>query len=937
MKILSVKFLNINSLRGEHEIRFDEAPFSDCGLFAITGPTGAGKTTILDAITVALYGEVHRHEKYVKEIMSRHTGQCYAEVEFEVKEIAYRSKWSVAKARNQPDGILQNEKMELAERATGKIIGGHTTSQTKKAIVELCGLDYKQFLRSVILSQGDFTRFLKAGDNERSELLEKITDTGIYTDISKIVFEKQRTVKDKLESDKTKLGGVELLTEELVIEHNLRLQTLGDGFTLIKARHTATSNQLQWLKNLNTLKYKSMYFSDSHAEKQVLYNENADRFQLLEQHQKAVEFRPDLAEIKATKSQIETTTFRIDQLNKQLPKFTAELNTAKVLYEQAKEKFNEIRSKQTQLAPVLEKVIFMDAEIAYLVEREAKAKAKFEETTGDITLLDKQNSLKIVERLQLQEQIEQLRNWLQANELDLALEKQLLVLEQQQLAFQQATLLMHNAEEQVMAYLGQSNTEASVVLESNRKVYQLILEQEENQALYNMLLANIEGFGVHRQDDLEAKITLLPDLQHHYEQQYAYALNYEKVAMAEQGIVTTIIELKANMQVLSAEIATMLEEKEQADLHLKHLQEAVELEQKILNYEQARLSLEPQKPCPLCGALDHPFVDQNPDRELSLSTGKYLSPTEEKRNQQEQRLVAALQLLRDKEKEYVRVSTELNNKEQHLLSLKSDRQALQNRFDDLNQLIPEHFVINQPALIETMISGNAEKIDKLKEELITLKKLKASMDTCAKAISLKSEAILKEEAKEALVKQKLENTKLELSRAKTAVAEANVTVIGITNQIKTLLAPYGLSLQDEELPKVVAILTKRWEDYQFSLNELNSKQTQLVKIEAELKALVDAINVKTTALLTDDSNYKKEMEGCAQAKNERYTLFEDKNPKLIRDELAQAFQLSEQQLITYEAQYQQKHKVNHAAESKLSAALPEFQGLMGQLQKLEAT
>ncbi len=190
MKILSVKFLNINSLKGEHEIRFDKAPFSESGLFAITGPTGAGKTTILDAITVGLYGRVHRHGNRVHEIMSRHTGQCYAEVEFEVKEKAYRAKWSLSRAKQKSDGNIQSEKMEFAEVESGKFMGGHTVTQTKKAIVDLCGLDYNQFLRSVILSQGDFARFLNASDNERSDLLEKITDTGIYAEISKYVFEK---------------------------------------------------------------------------------------------------------------------------------------------------------------------------------------------------------------------------------------------------------------------------------------------------------------------------------------------------------------------------------------------------------------------------------------------------------------------------------------------------------------------------------------------------------------------------------------------------------------------------------------------------------------------------------------------------------------------------------------------------------------------------
>src|SRR3978361_2052527 len=106
MKIISIKFLNLNSLKGEHEIRFDQPPFTESGLFAITGPTGAGKTTILDAITVGLYGRVHRHDKEASESMTGFTGESFAEVEFEVNNKLYRAKWSIRRSRSKPDGAL---------------------------------------------------------------------------------------------------------------------------------------------------------------------------------------------------------------------------------------------------------------------------------------------------------------------------------------------------------------------------------------------------------------------------------------------------------------------------------------------------------------------------------------------------------------------------------------------------------------------------------------------------------------------------------------------------------------------------------------------------------------------------------------------------------------------------------------------------------------
>jgi exonuclease SbcC len=219
MKILSLHFKNLNSLKGEFKIDFTTPALANAGLFAITGPTGAGKSTILDAITLALYSYTPRLEGINKNsitekgiIVTKHTKDAFAHIVFEVKNEKYKAEWAIATTNR---GNWGDVKHKFSKEIDGEFVAQtQATKATVEMVNQIIGLSQEQFTKAIVLSQGKFDEFLQSKDEKRYELLEIITGTAIYRQIGKKVFESMKLVESEAKDLQKQMGFIQLLTEE---------------------------------------------------------------------------------------------------------------------------------------------------------------------------------------------------------------------------------------------------------------------------------------------------------------------------------------------------------------------------------------------------------------------------------------------------------------------------------------------------------------------------------------------------------------------------------------------------------------------------------------------------------------------------------------------------------------------------------------------------
>lgn len=936
MKIISLRFKNINSLKGEWKIDFSQEPFISSGLFAITGATGAGKTTLLDAICLALYHRTPRlnEPSPADKVMTRHTGECLAEVEFEVKQKRYRAFWEVRRARGATDGKLQPAKVELAEVAHGndEVTTGGSSSGDKiladkikdkdTLVASITGLDFGRFTKSMLLAQGGFAAFLNAEAGKRAELLEQITGTEIYGKISEKVFDRFREEETVLARLRDRSQSVDVLGREEIEELQANKAQL--EITIKHSQKELTDHQqaITDLKNHDAAKQQlvSAKTNTELAEQSLKDNEQA--LQRLANSEPANKLRPMFISAKQ-EAQVLTDLVKVAEVlnaskqenTEQISQFTPKKEAGKAAFEAVKIESKTVNSLITeQIIPLDEKIKGLNTQLASSRTEDTQIKQQLNTLQQESEALNNSIQQAISEKAKLD-------NYLSENAHYESLQSTLPLWQskfedrlnkKQKIAELEKELIGTQSEIKALQAT-QTQQQQQALAEEAKLVAYKAAEDNSRNALNNILMGESVD-AVHAAFYEHSKLqSTLSECSHLFE---GYQKNTKNLSLQQQQLQQLVTEKTAAISV----VEQLRKDYSQQRKLIEQIEKSVKLEQQIVSLKDYRDQLQPEDACPLCGSTNHPAIESyqtitSSDSENQLHTEKQqLAEIEEQGTKANARLVQL-------ETQYTGIE----------VSISELTNALQ-------QQVTQWSITSQPFNWSVALDRDASAIPALFEQANTQRQNASdkyqAVEKADKTLKSASDLTLKQSQ----VLQNLRSSEGIHTEKTTQYLKQEVQYLNQLNaleqdfknaekQLAAQLQQHG-QLQnngrDEQLPSLQD--QSQWLEARLiesqSYQEAVAVHNKLVKAiqqytsqhESATKQLADK-NEQATKL----SNQLSQLESSLkQASDTRFSLFENKDCLAERNRLSDLLSYHEQNLNALEKTAQELNKTAHTLQAQLS-------------------
>ena len=869
MKILSIRFKNINSLYGEWMIDFTHEAYNNDGIFAITGPTGAGKSTILDSICLALYGQTPRLNKITKssnDIMSRKTGECLAELTFEVQNKIYRAFWYQRRSRKKADGDLQTTKHELVDTEKNEIIA-EGASNVPDEIKKITAMNFEEFTRSMLLAQGGFAVFLQAKENEKSSILEQITGTEIYSEISKFVFQRNKEENDKLSLLKQKIADLNLLNAEEVklIQSELSLLEVNEKETMQNLeKHQKQLSDIQALSKLKIeieMLHKNLDLALQES------NDFAEDLSKLKKAEKAYELKPDFTNLCHQRDDFKKTVNIFTNKKQLLPEKEDNLQKTTKLYSEKQDLFLKHSEEYELFTELLKQVRNLDIQISEKQKPIDNLKVKISQHEQDI----KKQKNSVLQNQELLKQknvlLQKIINYQSENKANEFLFADLKI-------FNHLINSFLDCEKKHKNYL---NEQAGIETESLKlfktiNIYQAELQKlsdeknsskekiEHHKALLNSLL---QGKDISfYQKELILLNEIKSNLIHMLETMQEIEKNKENLAETEE----IINEKLQTVSVMETNITQIKNSSGSLEKEIETLEENYQFLQRIENLEEQRKTLKEGNECPLCGSRQHPFA-----------TGNIPQP-----NQTYELLCQKKKILHSLKNEFNSQQVEFKNTQFQIKELRNNKLKTEN---DLKQQLEKYSILKKTitkaeykladnealAYVDNQIKIHTDLILQYQSVFKEIEKLNSLYEN-QNQIFLKKEKLLHNSETQLAIKNK------EKEQAK-SISDDNLKQLkSYENDINLRLKPYSdLKFNSDNHKNLMDSLSqnaKKWED---SVKLKKTTEDIIQQINYDIQKSQDyivSINKRLTENNEELLTISKERDTLCM---ERMELFSDKD------------------------------------------------------------
>ena len=859
MKILKVSIKNINSLRadkGAQVIDFEDDRITSTGLFAITGDTGAGKTSILDAITLALYGKTARgHES---EVMTHGTAECYSEVEFMVKGKRYRAKWSQHRSRKKIDGNLQPAKVEIAILPEGKLLGGTTRTGALEKIKALTNLDYDQFKRSVMLAQGEFAEFLKSDEGSRSGLLEKITGTERYSEISKAAFRRKQQEQQELEDLKSKLEALEVFDEETEEGYRTKLSSLESEVEGNKAAIQKIDEQINWLVSIAELSKK---LTESEQKLDKLRTEKSSKmqdFMRLAAHKKASELIVPLSKVDDCRTQLQTVSKRLRDRKYRLDEMQEQLKNSEAAYENSKNNYEVLRAKEREELKLFDDIINLDNSIKALRKpidskrqelKDLKQKQKDTSESVDKNKADKTS---------LQEEEKRVKTWLEEHSIFSNLKSQLSGIQLKVYDYNNLSSTIERSQKEISSLEKKSSqikkSQAVLIdeledVDSRIAVNTTTLKQlSPNSDNINQAIQSVENDIKTTQQELDELNKLIHEVA-------TFEDNKERIE-AQQNSLSIMQDEDKKLQDKLSRLSNSLEA---AKKTLSDKERLFYLEQRMTDYESDRKKLVKGERCPLCLSKEHAIDSYVYD----------LSKTEQEKKEAEEQ-VENLQAERSKVNEQIAVTAEkIKTYQENIASLQQKIKLFDTYFTEVSDALKNKYKAEG-------IAGLKEEKIKLNSTIFENENLKNDLNKLAQELGKLKEQRLGKEVESVELSTTLKSVLDNLEKEKAKHKQATTEIKSIESALIEVAKHYELDFNEG---RFLDVLIGKEEEYQRYSEREKGLENRLLLKEQEEKSLHKELQGLKNTVEKLSAELKEATAELSALVEQRRELFGDKKPE----------------------------------------------------------